>query len=155
MSDDEAALARYGDELVAAVDASIGAWVRSCVESVMTTQSRPIDDHTRALIAEAARDATRDVGDRLHDLLSRDIDDQPKNPLSILRSAVSYPTAVLRAAGAQPVERDEFDTHAFPDDEFGLTPAAFTDLGPAVHEAGMAWGAAKAFVHLRRRRQTQ
>ena len=84
-----------------------------------------------------------------------DIDDQPQNPLSILRSAVSYPTKVLRAVGAQPVERDQFDTHAFPDDEFGLTPAAFADLGPAVHEAGMAWGAAKAFVHLRRRRQVQ
>jgi hypothetical protein len=152
MSDDEAALARYGDELVRAVEASIGAWVRSGVESVAAAQGRAIDDHAGALIAGAARDAARDVGDRLRDLLSRDIDEQPQNPLSILRSAVSYPTHVLRTMGAQPVERDEFDTHAFPDDEFGLTPAAFADFGPAVHEAGMAWGAAKAFVHLRRRR---
>ena len=155
MSDDEAALARYGDELVRAVDASIGAWIRSCVESVLAAQQRAIDDRTRALIADAARDAARDVGDRLRDLLARDIDEQPHNPLSILRSAVSYPTHVLRAAGAQPVARDEFDTHAFPDDEFGLTPAAFADFSPAVHEAGTAWGAAKAFVHLRRRRPVQ
>jgi hypothetical protein len=152
MSDDEAALARYGDELVRAVEASIGAWVRSGVESVAAAQGRTIDDHAGALIADAARDAARDVGDRLRDLLARDIDEQPQNPLSILRSAVSYPTYVLRAIGAQPVERDEFDSHAFPDDELGLTPAAFADLGPPVHEAGMAWGAAKAFVHLRRRR---
>ena len=152
MPDDEAALARYGDELVRAVDGSIGAWLRSCVESVLASQQRAIDDHARSLIAVAERDASRDIGDRLRDLLARDIDEQSQNPLSILRSAVSYPTKVLRDLGAQPVERDEFDTHAFPDDEFGLTPAAFADLGPAVHEAGMAWGAAKAFVHLQRRR---
>ena len=155
MSDDDAALARYGDELVRAVEASIGAWVQSCVESVSAAQGRAIDERARVLLAGAAGDATRDVGDRLRDLLARDIDDQAQNPLSILRSAVSSPTEVLQAMGAQPVERDEFDVHAFPEDEFGLTPAAFADLGPAVHEAGMAWGAAKAFVHLRRRKAAQ
>jgi hypothetical protein len=155
MSDDEAALARYGDELVRAVEASMGAWVRSCVESVSAAQARAIDDHARELIAGAASDAARHVGERLRELLAHDIDDQAQNPLSILRSAVSYPTEVLRTMGAQPVERDEFDTRTFPDDEFGLTPAAFADLGPAVHEAGMAWGAAKAFVHLRRRKAAQ
>lgn len=155
MSDDDAALARHGDELVRAIDAAIGEWVRSSVESVLRAQHREIDDHIRALTVAAARDAARDVGDRLHELLSRDVGQQTQNPLAILRSAVTYPTSVLRAAGAQPVTREEFDRHAFPDDEFGLTPAAFADLGPAVHEAGMAWGAAKAFVHLRRRRPVQ
>jgi len=31
--------------------------------------------------------------------------------------------------------------------------ASFADLGPAVQEAALAWGAAKAHVHLRRRRE--
>ena len=80
------------------------------------------------------------------------MDEQRQNPLSILRGAVRYPTRVLRAVGAQPVARDEFDERSFPDDEFALTPAAFADFGPAVHEAGIMWGAAKAHVHLQRRR---
>lgn len=155
MSDDDAALARYGAELVHTVDASIGGWVRRCVESVLRAQHRDIDDHVRALMATAADDAAHDVGDRLQALLARDVDEQAQNPLSVLRSAVSHPARVLRAVGAQPVERDEFDRRAFPDDEFGLTPAAFADFGPEVHEAGLAWGAAKAYVHLRRRRPAE
>jgi hypothetical protein len=152
MSDDDAALARYGDELVRAVEAAIGEWVRSSVESVLRAQHRDIDERSGELIATAAGEARREVGTRLEALLARDVDEQTQNPLAVLRSAVSYPTRVLRAVGARPVERDEFDQRTFPDDEFGLTPAAFADLGPEVHEAGMAWGAAKAYVHLRRRR---
>jgi hypothetical protein len=88
---------------------------------------------------------------RLRALIALDIDEQPQNPLSVLRGAVHYPTQVLRTLGARPAERDEFDRRTFPDDDFGLTPAAFADFGPKVHEAGLAWGAAKAYVHLRRR----
>jgi len=33
-----------------------------------------------------------------------------------------------------------------------LAPAAFEDVAPELRDPGIEWGAAKAFVHLRRRR---
>jgi hypothetical protein len=151
MSDDEVALRRYGDELVRAVEGAIGGWVRACVQSVLRAQGRAVDDRAERLADAAAHDATHEVTARLRQLVALDADEQTQNPLSILRTAVRHPTAVLCALDAQPVDRDEFDERAFPDDCFALTPAAFADFGPAVHEAGIAWGAAKAYVHLRRR----
>jgi len=152
MNDDDRALARYGDELVRAVESALGDWIESCVHSVLREQGRTIDDRTANLISAARREAARDVVAELRTVLALDVDEQRKNPLSILRAAVRYPTQVLRAVGAQPVERDEFDEQSFPDDEFALTPAAFADFGSAVHAAGIVWGAAKAHVHLQRRR---
>ena len=152
MTDDDAALARYGDELVHAVESAVGEWVQSRVVAVLCAQGRPIDERTTALIRAACVEATSAVVAQLKAVLALDVDEQRQNPLSILRSAVRYPTQVLRTVGAQPVARDEFDERAFPYDEFALTPAAFADFGPAVHDAGITWGAAKAHVHLQRRR---
>jgi hypothetical protein len=151
MSDEEAALQRYSDDLVRAVEAALGEWVHRRSRAVLQAQGRAIDDEAARAIDGAARDATRDVTARLRELVALDIDEQRQNPLSVLRDAVAYPTQALRALGATPVERDEFDRRTFPDDDFALTPAAFADFGPTVHEAGLAWGAAKAYVHLRRR----
>jgi hypothetical protein len=151
MSDDEAALQRYGDELVRAVEASMGEWVRTRAREVLRVQGRVIDHEAEEAIDAAARDATREVSDRLRALVALDVDEQTQNPLSILRYAVRHPTRMLLELGAAPVERDEFDRRTFPDDDFALTPAAFADFGPEVHDAGIAWGAAKAHVHLRRR----
>jgi hypothetical protein len=63
---------------------------------------------------------------------------------------VRYPTAVLLQAGVPPLERDEFDERVFPDDLYGLTPASFADIDPALVEPAVTWGAAKAWEHLRR-----
>jgi hypothetical protein len=65
---------------------------------------------------------------------------------------VPIATAVLREAGARPVARDEFGERSFPDDVYDLSPATWTDVDPALHEPGLVWGAAKAHVHLARRR---
>ena len=85
-------------------------------------------------------------------MLAADVDEQATTPLAILRTAVRYPTEVLVAAGVPPVERDSFSQRAFPDDIYDLTPATFADVDPALAEAGIAWGAAKAFEHKRRHR---
>jgi hypothetical protein len=69
----------------------------------------------------------------------------------VLRGAVVYPAAVLRAAGVPEVVRDEFAERAFPDDGYDLSPATWRDLGDEVHEAGLVWGAWKAKQHLDRR----
>ena len=155
MSEDDAVLARYSQELVRAVESALGEWIDNSVQAVLHAQGRSIDAATAMLIATARSDATQAVIGELDAVLSLDVDEQRQNPLSILRAAVRYPTQVLRAVGALPVARYEFDERSFPDDDFALTPAAFSDFGPAVHDAGITWGAAKAHVHLRRRREKQ
>lgn len=136
MADD---IAPYAHALIEAVEAALPGWVRRCVGEVADS-------------ADAERAALAYVLPRLRALLAQDIDEQRTNPLSILRTAVRFPTAVLKAAGVPPVPRDDFAIRSFPDDLYDLSPANFAALGERVHEAGMAWGAAKAFVHLQRRR---
>ena len=48
--------------------------------------------------------------------------------------------------------RDEVAVRQFPDDVYDLVPASFAEVDPELHEPGLVWGAAKAHVHLARRR---
>ena len=151
-SEEEAAFLRYGRELADAVDAVIVDWVERCVVRVLVEQGAEVPGAVRAEAGAAGRAARADVVPRLRVLLTTDLDDQAAGPLSLLREAVRYPTEVLAAAGATPVERDDFAVRAFPDDPFDLSPAAFGDVDERLTEPGMRWGAAKAYVHLARRR---
>jgi hypothetical protein len=90
------------------------------------------------------------VGPQVRALVEADIDEQRTTPLSLLRGAVRYPTEVLRAAGAPPVDRDPIQARLLPDDVYDLSPATFADVDPALAEPGMLWGAAKALAHRRR-----
>ena len=137
-------------ELAEAIDAALPGWVERSVVRLMTEWKGEVDDDVRAAASEAGRRAVADVGPRVRVLLATDIDDQHTTPLSLVRGAVRYPTAVLRDAGVPPVRRDEQQERLFPDDVYDLAPATFADVDPAVAEAGMAWGAAKAFEHLQR-----
>ena len=85
-------------------------------------------------------------------LLALDVDAQPTTPLALVRGAVRYPTEVLASAGVRPVDRDPMAAEGFPDDVYDLTPGSLADLDPALVEAGIAWGAAKAHTVLRRRK---
>jgi hypothetical protein len=116
----------------------------------MTAWKGTGDDSTRRAAAEAGRQAAAEVGPAVRELLAADIDDQRTTPLSLLRGAVRYPTAVLEAVGVPPVRRDEPQERLFPDDVYDLAPATFADVDPALAEVGLAWGAAKAFEHLQR-----
>lgn len=154
--DGEHALALYGDALAGAIEAALPAWVLRCVERVLLAwqgSGEPVAEDVLAAAVEAGERARIEVGAQVRALLTLDIDEQRTNPLSLLRRAVSYPTEVLRAAGVGPVVRDRFDERAFPEDIYGLAPASFADVDPALHEAGIAWGAAKAHLHLARRRR--
>jgi hypothetical protein len=151
--DPDDALRHYADALATAVDAAIPMWVERVVRQVLAAQGLAVEADTAARLDQAVA-AARDAGaPQVRDLLAMDIDEQPTTPLTLLRSLVRYPTEVLRAAGARPVARDEVDQRMFPDDVYGLTPASFADLDPSLHEPGLAWGAAKAYVHLSRRRR--
>lgn len=150
---DSAALAGYAADLGDAVEAAIPGWVERSVAGVLAQQGIEVSDRTRKEAAEAAVEAQREGARRVRELLATDVDEQAGNPLAILRSLVRYPTEVLRAAGARPVDRDEFERRAFPGDDYGLSPATFGDVDPALHEPGLTWGAAKAHIHLARRRR--
>ncbi len=126
------------------------------VRTVVVTARRALGEVPADLDAKArdmaARAAPVVLAD-LHELLHTDVDEQRSNPLSVLRSAVRFPTEVLRAAGVPPVERDDFERQAFPADVYGLVPATWRDVDESLHDPGIVWGAWKAATVLRRRRE--
>ncbi|MGH9209282.1 MAG: hypothetical protein ACRD2C_01225 [Acidimicrobiales bacterium] len=150
---DAEALARYAAALVDAAEAAIPGWVERSVHEVLGAQGLAVEPAYAQQIESAGVQAQAEGVAALGDLLATDIDRQRSNPLAILRSLVRYPTEVLRSAGARPVARDEFAERNFPADVYDLTPAAFADVDPALHDPGLMWGAAKAHVHLARRRR--
>ncbi len=149
----EQLLAGYAEALITAADAAIGPWVERSVARrwVDYTGAEPAPA-LRAASAEAGREAAIVVVARLRELLQADVDAQRTGPLAVLRRAVAYPTAVLRAAGVPPLVRDDFAERNFPDDDYDLSPASFADIDESLHEPGLVWGAAKAHVVLTRRR---
>jgi hypothetical protein len=149
---DDAALAAHATTLADAVDAALGPWVLRCVERRLREAGRePTAEVEQA--ARSAGDRCRDeVGTAVRALLAADPDEQRSTPLVLLRAAVRFPTEVLAAAGVAPVDRDDFARRNFPDDPYDLTPASFADVDGSLQEPGLVWGAAKAHVHLARRR---
>jgi hypothetical protein len=150
---DAAALHGYAQALLVAIVAAVPRWVdRVVAERYLQWSGQALPETVRGRARSAGVDAAAAVEAPLRALLDADVDAQRTNPLAIVRAAVPFPTAVLREAGVPDVERDAHATAMFPADAYDLTPAAFADLDPSVHEPGLLWGAAKAHVILRRRR---
>ena len=150
---DAAALAAYAAALADGIEAAIPAWVERSIREVLAAQGVAVTPAVATAAADAGVEARDDGAPRVRALLEADVDDQVGNPLAVLRTLVRYPTDVLRSGGARPVDRDEFTVRNFPDDVYDLSPATFADVDPALHEPGLVWGAAKAHVHLARRRR--
>ncbi|HET7487071.1 MAG TPA: hypothetical protein VFJ85_04025 [Acidimicrobiales bacterium] len=146
----EAVLAEKARVLADAVGETLPRWVERSVERVLVAATGRAEPGPMADARDAGRRAGDEVGGRLRALLETDVDQQRENPLAILRAAVAYPTDVLRRAGVPPVDRDDFATARFPDDDYDLTPASFGDVDPSLADPGLEWGAAKAWVHRRR-----
>jgi hypothetical protein len=155
LAEDEAALAAYASALAEAMTAALPVWAEVVVERRIVADRGVVTSSERAVARQAGREAAAAIGPRLREFLALDIDEQRTTPLTIVREAVPYPTAVLRDAGVPPVGRDADARRLAPDDEYDLAPMAFADLGPDVHDLGITWGAAKAHVHLRRRRAAE
>lgn len=154
-AEDLVRLQEYATALAEGIDRALPAWVIRQVARVhqaWTGEPEASDGPVHEAALVAAQRALVDVGPRVHGLLVLDIDEQRSNPLALVRRAVTYPTEVLREAGVPPVARDAQAEEHFPDDDYDLTPGSFADLDPALQEPGLLWGAAKAHVHLRRRR---
>jgi len=152
LADDEAALGRYAHDLADAIDAALPAWFDRCVSRFVSVAELADLPGGSTYRADATVAATKTAA-AARELLERDIADQRLGPLEVLRAAVSFPTQVLRQAGVPPAVRDDFAERTFPDDVYDLSPASFGDVHESLHEPGLVWGAAKAHVHLRRRRE--
>jgi hypothetical protein len=154
---DAALLAAHAAALADGIELVLAGWVVRVVEQrvLAARGAGAIAPDVLADARAAGAAAVADLVPRIRTLLDQDVDVQRTNPLAILRAAVPYPTAVLRAAAVEPVRRDEFAECNFPDDVYDLTPASFADIHPSLQELGIVWGAAKAHVHLSRRRRAQ
>ena len=141
----------HATALADAVEVALPGWVERSVTRIMAAWlGRPPDAGVVEAAREAGRRAGAEVGAQVRALVAADIDDQWTTPLSLLRAAVRYPTAVLADAGVPPVERDPFREKLEPGDLYDLSPATFADVDPSLAEPGMVWGAAKALAHRRR-----
>lgn len=149
-AEDEERLVEISARLAEAINDCLPTWVHRCVAESAARSGQLSRQLEMAAIA-AGQAALDDVGPKVQELLTTDIDAQTSTPLSLVRTAIRFPTQALREAGVTPPDRPEFDVEAFPDDIYGLTPANFGEVHADLHQPGIEWGAAKAFVHLRRR----
>lgn len=150
--DDELALARYASALADGIDSALEGWVLRCVFERCSEAGVELTDDVRDRAAEAALACRAGIVPRVRELLATDIDAQRTTPLALVREAVRYPTEQLVGLGVTASRRDAFDESSFPEDIYGLSPSSLADLDPALGDAALAWGAAKAHVHLMRRR---
>jgi hypothetical protein len=134
------------------VDAVLAAWVERQVVRVLLAHRGEVPSEVLAAARVAGARCRTELGGALRELLAIDVDEQPVNPLALLRLGVRYPSAVLADAGVPPVPRDEFAARSFPDDVYDLAPATWADLDDSLREPGLVWGAWKAKTILDRRR---
>lgn len=153
LAEDEAKLVEYSAALLSAIEEAIPRWVEKCVVSRTSVEQFEDDSLLYVATHQAQVDAVRTLVPRVRTLLRLDIDRQRSTPLEVLRRGVQFPARVLDLASVPPVERDDFSVAQFPDDIYDLTPMSFADVDPELHEPSLVWGAAKAHVHLRRRRE--
>lgn len=140
---DEQKLAAYADDLIMGLAQHLPGWVERAVgERLVGTE---VD------VAELDADIDGAV-QKVTVLLRTDIDEQDNNPLAVVRTLVGPMTRYLAERSVEAVTRDPDSQRLFPDDRFDLTPGSFSDVHPDLHMAGLSWGAAKAHVHLQRRR---
>lgn len=147
LADDEARLAAFAFELADRVEAAIPDWVERSLRARGGAAFDPVTASGVAVETAAV------VMPSLRVLLAADVDAAVGSPLASLRAGVGAMTRCLEAWGSPRPPRDEFQERQFPNDPFGLGPAAFSDIDPSLHEPGLLWGAARAHVHLRRRRE--
>ena len=152
-SEDLEALARYAAALADGVQAALPGWVERSVERVHveTLLRRPPAEVREAAAARRARrrGRRRRPGARPARPRHRRAAHRPARPGPPGRAV---PDRGAARAGVPPVDRDEFAARQFPDDVYDLAPTSFAELDPDLHEVGLVWGAAKAHVHLARRR---
>jgi len=140
------AYVRYGEALIAAVEDSFGPWLERELRRRLDVAELPEG------LSVSIEDVRRDVHVRLTELVHADVDTPLSGPLERMRVAVEALVPVLDGLGLPVPARDPFDEQLRPNDRYALGPYTFADVGSEVHEAGIAWGAAKAYLHRARRK---
>ncbi len=140
-------LASHARALLDALRINVERWA---VNSLVSRS--PADAHKRVQecadrISEQVRNS---VLPDLASLLGADIDHQWTSPLEIVRTLVGPITSELQSLNVPAPKRDASSVALHPDDLYNIAPATFADVHPSLHDLGLAWGAAKAHVHLRR-----
>ena len=95
-------------------------------------------------IAAALQLSTNQLEQDLVDLLARPAADQTESPLEMVRRATEPISQALEELGVPPVERDDWEREAHPDDRYGLYPATSRDLGEQAWRLHIDWGKQKA-----------
>jgi hypothetical protein len=149
-SDDER-LASIAADFAAAIEQAIPGWIERIVEARVVAAGMAVTDEVRAQVRDTAAATADLLGPRVRAVVTADVDDGGGSPLAALRDGVGPATELLGALRVPPSRRDDFARRAFPDDVYELGPAAFADVDESLVEPGVAWGAARAHVHLRRR----
>lgn len=149
---DEARLAAIAAELADRVEEAVPGWIEGLVLDRVREWRGHVGTEAAAEAVVAAEEACAEVVPRMRRLLEADIDDQAANPLELLRRSTRHAHDALARIGVPSVVRDDFARRSFPDDTYDLMPATWSDIHPDLHEIGLTWGAAKAFVHKARRR---
>jgi hypothetical protein len=153
LNEERAALERLretGEAIIDGVERCVPVWARVQVTRTLDAWGH-VEPSARARADERARAAGHAAATRvtaeLRSLFDLDPAEQRCTPLEIVRSAIQEPTEVLRATGIPPVERDQFDERAFPDDRYGLVPRTLADFGDeTLAPLHLQWGMAKAAV---------
>lgn len=145
---DLATMADITARLTDAICAAVPAWV----ETAIASRASGLDDPSASEAAlrrapEAGSAAAAAAREQLAALAATGLDDQHTTPLGIVRGLVRFVNEVLAEAGVPRPPRDPFEQRANPDDVYAVAVATWADLGEDVHELGMAWGAAKAYLH--------
>lgn len=149
---DEDRFAEISVALADAVEAVLPGWIERLVTERALQWRGAVTAEVRSTAVQAGQAAVTDVTPTFRAFLQLDIDRQRSNPLAILREATRFAHDALAELGVPPVERDEFAQRSFPDDRYGLVPATWDDVDPSLHDLGITWGAAKAYLHKARRR---
>jgi|DEB0MinimDraft_10_1074344.scaffolds.fasta_scaffold00043_32 hypothetical protein len=155
LADDEAELARISELLLAKLVAVIPEWVARTLRETVASAS-PDGAQVAASepdVASVVESTVARVMPSLQAVLAADVDAGAGSPLEVLRQGVGPMTSLLQQQRVAPPPIDEFVARRFPDDPYQLGPATFADVDPELHELGLMWGAARAHVHLRRRRE--
>lgn len=146
MTDEEEKFTQYGQGLYDAISKAIRPWLNHQV----LNRVKVLDDE----MARAIEICAAQVEESIADLAAADVDAPLSGPLERIRQGVEPLNAMLDQRGVDPPLRNAMDQQMRPGDRHELGPMTFRDLGDAVHDAGISWGAAKAHLHLQRRRSS-
>lgn len=147
MERDDEKFHAYGQQLLTGVSSSIRGWLNTTISNRL---GEATFDHD---LQRELEQVSCDVEQSITTLVNADVDEPLSGPLERIRRAVEPLNDALENRGAPQPARDPVEAAMRPADQYALGPMTFRDLGDDVHEAGIAWGAAKAHLHLQRRRR--